>query len=48
MHLSKFNKPNDTEVRVGASSEFAWDFAIMFWSVPEWEYKKIYCAMQRG
>lgn len=26
---------------------FAWVFAFMFWSVPKWEYGKIYCAVQR-
>jgi hypothetical protein len=23
---------------------FLWVFAFMFWSVPKWEYGKIYCA----
>ncbi|KAF2142812.1 uncharacterized protein K452DRAFT_307728 [Aplosporella prunicola CBS 121167] len=25
---------------------FAWVFAFFFWSVPKWQYPKLYCAMQ--
>lgn len=31
--------------RLYRSVGYAWVFAFLFWSVPKWEYGKVYCAI---